>query len=202
MMNKAARAFVCAVVLSAAAAAAAAENGKEFVIERYRFTWVVVTHGTVTLAVNKSSAVGMTIELTSTFPSPACEYVPLKEAQKLAKILASVDKHRKAMQNSPERVEEIVDLGKNAVIFRHDPKTGFRVLLKDKVMSEFSGREFAVSLNREEVKAMIPYLAKADKLAAFLDKKLAAVVEKKTEPQTRRSVGNSGTGGEAAVGSE
>ncbi len=187
MMNKAARAFVCAAVLSAATAAAAAENGKEFAIEHYMFRWVVVTHGTVTLAVNKSSNRSTRIGLSPT-PDSVSDSVAFasfrpKEAQELAKALASVDKHHKAMQNSPKRVEEAVDLGRRkAVIFRHDPKTGFRVLIKDKMLSVVAGREFAVSLNREEVKAMIPYLAKADKLAAFLDKKLAAVVDKKIDP--------------------
>jgi len=183
IMNRATIPFVCAVILSAAAVAAAAENGKEFAIKDYTFTWVVVTHGTVRLTVHKSSNLSTRIGLTPTSGSAAFASLPPKEAQKLAKILASVDKHQKAMQNSRERIEEIVDLGKKAVIFRHDPKTGFRVLIKDKLYSMISGHEFAVSLSREEVKAMIPYLAKAEKLAAFLDKKLAAVVvDKKTDP--------------------
>jgi prophage DNA circulation protein len=144
---------------------AADKPADEFTIEEYDFQWTVAKSGDAKLRVEKTQ------EATVIRLSNDMNWLTMvpKDAEAVGAVLAKVDEYWQKMKGSDKDMRESVEASKHVVTFWNSPEYGFSVSVKE------SGR-FAmssVSLKRDEAKLVAPHMQKAQKMAAFVDRKIA-----------------------------
>jgi len=147
------------------ASSAADTPAEEFTIQEYNFEWIVAKSGDAKLRVEKTQDATV-IRLSNDMDTLAM--VP-KDAEAVGAVLAKVDEYWKKMKGSDKDMWESVEAGKYVVTFWNSPKYGFSVSVK-------AAKHFAlssVSLKRDEAKLFAPHMQKAQKMAAFVDRRIA-----------------------------
>jgi len=162
---------------AARAPIAPAPAAEEFTLDKYQFYWKVFKRENVTLELCKVRTVMMRwadIYVCLAYikngkregilsPTP-------QDAEAIGAVLARTDEFWNAMKGSPREVIRAVTADRYVVRFVYSPAGGFSVLINkaDKRVTLNT-----VILDRDTAKALVPYLQKARKMAAFLDQKIA-----------------------------
>jgi prophage DNA circulation protein len=152
----------CTVVLSGQSATS--HPAEEFTVEEYDFEWIVAKSGDAKLSVEKTQEATV-IRLSHGMNSLS---MVAKDAEAVGAVLAKTDDYWKKMKGSDKDVRESVEGGKHVVTFWNSPKYGFSVSVREAGSFAMS----SVSLKRDEAKLFAPHMQKAQKMAAFVDRKI------------------------------
>lgn len=137
----------------------------DFTIDDFDFTWNVASSGEARLSIRKDED-STTVCLHRDFG--AIRLLPA-DAVKLGKALAKTSKVYARFKDGKKEMRETVEAGSAEVDYAIDAKYGFRISVSVKD-GAFIGNH--LSLERADAKAFVPHLLQAEKMCAYLDKKI------------------------------